>query len=201
MDFQTLETLQTGHPAWRLLRADLAPLLASFLDRVFLKPNVRQMPESDLVRHLEDDLFRLRRELGEDRFPRDARAYLDEWASDKHGWLRKRYVSGIDEPQFDITPAAEAALTWLASLGTRTFISTESRLRTVFELLRDLINDTEPDREARTAGLRRRRAEIDAEIARLAAGPVPVLDDASIRDRFHLIVETAQSLLSDFRAV
>lgn len=201
MDFQTLETLQTGHPAWRLLRADLAPLVASFLDRVFLKPNVRQMPESDLVRHLEDDLFRLRRELGEDRFPRDAQAYLDEWASDKHGWLRKRYVSGIDEPQFDITPAAEAALTWLASLGTRTFISTESRLRTVFELLRDLINDTEPDREARTAGLRRRRAEIDAEIARLAAGPVPVLDDASIRDRFHLIVETAQSLLSDFRAV
>ena len=109
MDFQTLETLQTGHPAWRLLRADLAPLVASFLDRVFLKPNVRQMPESDLVRHLEDDLFRLRRELGEDRFPRDAPAYLDEWASDKHGWLRKRYVSGIDEPQFDITPAAEAA--------------------------------------------------------------------------------------------
>lgn len=65
----------------------------------------------------------------------------------------------------------------------------------------DVVNDTEPDREARTAGLRRRRAEIDAEIARLAAGHVPVLDDASIRDRFHLIVETAQSLLSDFRAV
>lgn len=73
--------------------------------------------------------------------------------------MRKRYVSGIDEPQFDITPAAEAALTWLASLGTRTFISTDSRLRTVFELLRDLINDTESDREARTAGLRRRRGD------------------------------------------
>lgn len=201
MDFLTLETLRSGHPAWRLLRADLAPLVASFLHRVFLKPNVRQMLESDLVRHLEDDLFRLRRELGEDRFPRDARAYLDEWASDKQGWLRKRYVAGSDEAQFDITPAAEAALTWLSSLGTRTFISTESRLRTVFDLLRDLITDTEPDREARTAGLRRRRAEIDAEIARLAAGHVPVLDDASVRDRFHLIVETAQSLLSDFRAV
>lgn len=201
MEFQTLEILRNDHPAWRLLRADLAPLVASLLDRVFLKPNVRQMTESDLARHLEDDLFRLRRELGEDRFPRDARAYLEEWASDRHGWLRKRYVSGSDEAQFDITPAAEAALTWLASLGTRTFISTESRLLTVFDLLRDLINDTEPDREARTAGLRRRRAEIDAEIARLAAGPVPILDDASIRDRFHLIVETAQSLLSDFRAV
>jgi len=201
MDFQTLESLRDNHPAWRLLRADLAPLIASFLHRVFLQPNIRQVLGSDLARHLDDDLFKLRRELGEDRFPREAHAYLDEWASDKHGWLRKRYVAGSDEAHFDITPAAEAALTWLLGLGTRTFISTESRLRTVFDLLRDLINDTEPDREARTAGLRQRRAEIDAEIARLAAGDVPVLDDASIRDRFHLIVETAQSLLSDFRAV
>ena len=70
MDFLTLETLRSGHPAWRLLRADLAPLVASFLHRVFLKPNVRQMLESDLVRHLEDDLFRLRRELGENRLAR-----------------------------------------------------------------------------------------------------------------------------------
>lgn len=201
MDFQTLESLRVTHPAWRLLRADLGPMVASFLDRVFLKPNVRQMSESDLAGHLDDDLFTLRRELGEDRFPREARAYLDEWASDKNGWLRKRYVAGSDEAQFDITPATEAALTWLMGLGRRSFISTESRLRTVFDLLRDLINDTEPDIAARTAELRRRRAEIDAEIARLAAGDIPVLDDAAIRDRFHLIVETAQSLLSDFRAV
>lgn len=201
MDFQMLESLRVNHPAWRLLRADLGPMIASFLDRVFLKPNVRQMSESDLAGHLDDELFRLRRELGEDRFPREARAYLDEWASDKNGWLRKRYVAGSDEAQFDITPATEAALTWLTGLGRRSFISTESRLRTVFDLLRDLINDTEPDIAARTAGLRRRRAEIDAEIARLAAGDIPVLDDAAIRDRFHLIVETAQTLLSDFRAV
>jgi Protein of unknown function (DUF3375) len=201
MDFQTLEALRMGHPAWRLFRADHGPLIASFLDRIFLKPNVRQMPESDLARHLDDDLFKLRRELGEDRFPREARAYLDEWASDKNGWLRKRYVAGSDEAQFDITPATEAALTWLSGLGRRSFISTESRLRTVFDLLRDLINDTEPEIAARTAELTRRRVAIDAEIARLAAGDVPVLDDAVIRDRFHLIVETAQSLLSDFRAV
>ncbi len=201
MDLQTLETLRSSHPAWRLLRADHGPLIASFLNRVFLKPNVRQMQESDLVRHLEDEFFRLRRELGEDRFPREAKAYLDDWASDKNGWLRKRYVAGSEEAQFDITPATEAAITWLSGLGRRTFIGTESRLRTIFDLLRDLINDTEPDIAARIEELMRRRAAIDAEIARLRTGDVPVLDDAVIRDRFHLIVETAQSLLSDFRAV
>jgi hypothetical protein len=145
MDFRTLECLRLHHPAWRLLRADLGPMIASFLDRVFLQPNVRQMSESDLARHLDDDLFKLRRELGEDRFPREARAYLDDWASDKNGWLRKRYVVGSDEAQFDITPATEAALTWLSGLGRRSLISTESRLRTVFDLLRDLINGTEPN--------------------------------------------------------
>lgn len=201
MDFQTLEILRLSHPAWRLLRANNTPLIASFLDRVFLKPNVREMPESELMRHLEDDLFRLRRESGDEAFKREARAYLDDWTSDKNGWLRKRYNPGSDEAHFDITPAAEAALTWLASLGNRSFISTESRLRTIFDLLRDLINDTEPDISARIAELTRRRAAIDADITRLKSGDVPVLDDAVIRDRFHLIVETAQSLLSDFRAV
>ena len=201
MDFQTLETLRMTHPAWRLLRAENGPLIASFLDRVFIKSNVRQVPESELASHLDDDLFKLRRELSEDKFPREARAYLDDWASDKNGWLRKRYIAGNDEAQFDITSATEAALTWLASLGQRSFISTESRLRTVFDLLRDLINDTEPEGTARIAELARRRAQLDAEIARLVAGDVPILDDAVIRDRFHLIVETAQTLLSDFRAL
>lgn len=196
-----LEALRTNHPAWRLLRADNGPMIVGFLDRVFLKPNVRQISETDLERLLDDDLFRLRRELSENRYPRAARAYLDEWASDKNGWLRKRYVAGNDEAQFDITPATEAALTWLKGLGQRSFISTESRLRAVFDLLRDLINDTEPDIAARSAELMRRRGEIDAEFARLAAGDISVLDGAAIRDRFHLIVETAQSLLSDFRAV
>lgn len=201
MDYQTLESLRESHPAWRLLRADNGPLIASFLNRVFLKPNLRQIAESELARKLEDDLFQLRRQHGEDRFPREAHAYLDDWASDKNGWLRKRYVSGSDEAQFDITPATEAALTWLGGLGRRSFISTESRLRTVFDLLRDLVTDTEPDGAVRIAELKRRRAAIDAEIARVAKGDVPLLDDAAILDRFHLIVDTAQSLLSDFRGL
>lgn len=201
MDFHRLDALRTSHPAWRLLRAEHGPLIASVLHRVFLKPNVRQMAEADLARHLDDDLFGLRRELGDDRFPKPARAYLADWADDRSGWLRKRYVAGSDEAQYDLTPSAEVALSFLASLGGRSFIGTESRLRTVFDLLRGLINDTETDVGARKAELLRRRAEIDAEVARLEAGHVPILDNAVVRDRFHLIVETAQSLLSDFRAL
>gem|GEM_PF-3327091 len=42
-DFGTLDALRTHHPAWRLLRSDHAPLVASFLHRVFVAPNVRVM--------------------------------------------------------------------------------------------------------------------------------------------------------------
>lgn len=73
MDFQTLENLRMSHSAWRLLWANFWALIASFLDRVSLKPNVWQMSESNLARHLDDDLSKLRRELGEGRFPRGAR--------------------------------------------------------------------------------------------------------------------------------
>ncbi len=41
LDFATLDTLRQSHPAWRLLRADLSPLVLSFLSKTYIVPNVR----------------------------------------------------------------------------------------------------------------------------------------------------------------
>lgn len=48
MDHATLSALRDHHPAWRLLASPHAPLVASFLHRVFVAPNVRVMSEADL---------------------------------------------------------------------------------------------------------------------------------------------------------
>ena len=56
LDIDTLETLRRQHPAWRLLVADSAPLVASFLHRVFVLPNLRVMAQADLAEALEDTL-------------------------------------------------------------------------------------------------------------------------------------------------
>ena len=64
IDFTTLELLRQNHPAWRLLRSDHAPLIAAFLHRVFISPNVRIMPQADLAEALEDELFTLRERFG-----------------------------------------------------------------------------------------------------------------------------------------
>ena len=201
LDYADLEALRTRHPAWRLLRSDHASLVASFLYRVFVKPNVRVMPAAGLTEALEDELFALRERLGSDAFPKGALEYLNDWAAPEKGWLRKFYAQGSDEPQFDLTPPAEKAIAWLGTLTERNFIGTESRLLTLFELLKQMSEGSEADPAKRLAELHKRREEIDAEIARATRGDVSLLDDTGLRERFQQFVQVARELLSDFREV
>jgi hypothetical protein len=201
MDYRTLETLQHKHPAWRLLNADHAPLIISFLYDTFIRPNVRTLSQGELVTRLEDCLFSLRADLGEDKFPRDAAHYLDNWASDEHAWLRKYYPSNSDEVHFDITPATERAIDWVFDLGQRRFVGTESRLMAIFDLLHQLVQGTEMDPWARISELERRKQEIDQEIAHIRDGALYVLDATRIKERFSHIATMARGLLSDFREV
>ena len=195
MDYHSLETLRQQHPAWRLLKADHAALIVSFLHRTYIAPNIRSLPQPELASKLEDALFHLRRELGQTMFPRASQAYLDDWASDEHGWLRKYYPPEGDEPHYDITPATEKAITWLDSLARRQFVGTSSRLTTVFELLRRLIESTETDAATRITELERRRTEIDAEIMRIRGGDIPLLDAADAKERFLHAAGMARALL------
>lgn len=202
MDHATLDAQKRGHPGWRLLAADYAPIVVGFLYATFIQPNVRSMPRQDLIARLDDHLYQLRaRDGGEEAYPRSAAQYLDTWADEQHGWLRKYYPPNGDEPWFDLTPATEKAIDWVASLKQRQFVGTESRLMMVFELLRQMTEGTELDPETRIAELERRRAQIDAEIADIRSGNLSLMDPAQIKDRFQQMASTARGLLSDFREV
>jgi hypothetical protein len=201
LDHATLDTLRRQHPAWRLLLADSAPLVVSFLHRSFVAPNVRTMNQSDLAEALEDTLFELRQQQGGSTYPKPALEYLNDWAANDRAWLRKFYPPGSDEAHFDLTPATEKAITWLASLAQRSFVGTESRLLTLFHLLRQMSEGSQADPQARLHELHKRRDEIDAEIARVQQGDVPVLDDTALKDRFQQFTGLARELLADFREV
>jgi hypothetical protein len=138
MDFSAAQALRSTHPAWRLLAAGNAALILSFFHRTFIVPNVRTLSRSALISRLEDFLYDLRQQLGDDEFPRSAAEYVEDWARDEHGWVRKYYQQDSDEPYFDLTAAFEKAWGFVSSLMEPQLISTESRLLTVFELLRQL---------------------------------------------------------------
>ena len=201
LDYTTLDQLRRQHPAWRLLAADSAALVASFLYRVFITPNVRVMAQADLVEALNDTLYGLRERLGDKAYPKSAQEYLNDWAANDKGWLRKFYPIGSDEPHFDLTPATERALAWLVSLSDRAFVGTESRLLTLFELLKQMSEGSDTNPETRIAELHKRRDAIDAEIALVASGNMPLLDDTALKDRFQQFTGLARDLLTDFREV
>lgn len=201
VDHATLSTLRDRHPAWRLLASPHAALVASFLHRVYVAPNVRVMSEADLAERLTDELFALREQWGPEVYPKGAQEYLNDWAAPDKGWLRKFYKPGTDVAQFDLTPATEKAIAWLLTLTERPFVGTESRLLTLFALLEQISSGTEADPVKRVADLSRKREELEAEIARVLAGDVPLLDDTAVKDRFQQFQQLARELLADFREV
>ncbi len=200
MTHDTLELLRLNHPAWRLLASTNATLVASFLHSVFISRRVHGLSQSDLTSRLTDVLYRLN-VTGESPYPRSAAEYLDQWAHDSTGWLRKFYPSDADEPHFDLTPATEKALSWLEGLSQASFVGTESRLLTVFELLRQLVLGSSADPEIRLRDLERRRTELDREILAVKSGVTTTFDAVEVRDRFQQAAATARELLSDFRQV
>lgn len=205
MEYEEIDALRGRHPAWRLLRAGNATLICSFLGGFFVEGNRGACSASEVAAALDDHLYRLNSDIsaenGEPRFPKEPRAYLEDWAATDAGYLRRFYPPDDDEVHYEVTPAFEKAYSWIVSLRGRSFVGTESRLHTVVELLRQIVRGTEVDPGVRLADLRRRRDEIDAEIAAVEAGTVAVLDPTGVRDRFQQLSTTARELLSDFREV
>ena len=200
MEYEYLVSLRK-HPAWRLLTADSAPLIISFFHLAFVRPNLRAIAAGELSARLDDYLYHLRQIHGEDLFPRKPSDYLDAWASGEQAFLRKYYPEKSDEAFYDLTPASEKVLGWLDSLAPRRFVGAESRLLTVFRLLREIVRQGAAEPEEQIEELERKKAEIEAEIDRLKGGKLPPRDTTGIRERFLEAEDTVRRLLADFRQI
>ncbi|MFX1818381.1 DUF3375 domain-containing protein [Pseudarthrobacter sp. CC4] len=201
MDFYAINNLRESHAGWSLLRAQNAPLAISLFMKAFTGPNQRDIGRQELIDHLDDILFGLRDVYGEDKFPRPAGEYLDDWAATEKAWLRKYYVPGQDEPHYDLTPAAEDVVRWVENLRGRDFVATQSRLTSIFAVLKALVQQSETDPEVRLAELQRQRDGIDAEMQRIRDGNVRVMTAPEALDHFQQLTTLAKDLLADFREV
>jgi len=200
MEYEYLLSLRK-HPAWRLLTADSAPLIISFFHSVFIQANRRAIKADELTARLDDYLYQLRHVYGDELFPRKPSDYLDAWASGEQAFLRKYYPEKSDEAEYDLTPASEKVIGWLSSLEQKRFVGTESRLLTIFRLLRDIVQEASADPEEQIRELEKRKQEIESEIARIRGGQVKPPDNTRTRERFLEAEDTYRRLLSDFRQI
>ena len=200
MQYEYLLSLKK-HPAWRLLTADTAPLILSFFHLAFIRSNRRAIAAGELTAKLDDYLYHLRQIHGDDLFPRKPSDYLDTWAGGEQEFLRKYYPEKSDEALYDLTPASEKVIGWLASLEPKRFVGAESRLLTVFRLLREIVRQGAAEPEEQIETLERKKADIEAQITRLKEGRLPPRDTTAIRERFLEAEDTVRRLLADFRQI
>lgn len=199
MTYEYLLALRQNHAAWRLLRADYAPLAAAFFYKVFIVPKRRGIEVQEMLEAL--DMFIYDCSCQEGGFARSPKDYLEMWADSSYGWLRKYEYRG--DWYYDLTAPAQKAVEWLVSLQKQDFIGTESRLRTVFNLLHEIVRETDTNAEHRLAYLKGQAEKIAAEIRAIEeTGEVkPGLDEVQIKERFLQAESTATAILADFREV
>jgi hypothetical protein len=201
MDYLSLTQMQKNQSAWRLLQADNAPLIISFCQHIFIDENRRSVPQAELEELLENHLYQIRLKHGNDLHPRSSKDYLDEWSKNDKAFLRKYYPRQADEAEFDLTPNAERATRFLQSLEQRQFVGTESHLQSVMLQLKDLVMMTESDPQLKVEELEREKADIDRKIAALQEDDLAHYDDTQVKERWYLLEDTMQRLISDFRQV
>lgn len=189
--------LLRNHPAIRLLRKDTAALILAFCQTTFGKQRRATYGGRELTGLLTDLLFSLND--GGQTYPRPARDYLESWTEE--GFLRQTYGREAEEVTFELSAATEQALQWLAELDRPEFIGAESRLKQLFDQLRQLAENTTEEVAVRRRQLEARRAEVDAQLDALERGELARLTETGIRERFHLIEDTAVRLRGDFRAI
>ena len=90
---------------------------------------------------------------------------------------------------------------WVEALRGRDFVPTQSRLSSIFSLLKTLVHGSETDPEARLAELQRQRDDIDAQMEQIRSGEIPVMSGPEAVDHFHQLTTQAKDLLADFREV
>jgi hypothetical protein len=200
MTFEKINRLLKMNTTVKMITVDNAPLIIGFLFKSFKQgqQNIAfsAIPERELSSLLTDYLFIINKD--ENLYPRQAKEYLTDWAN--AGFLRK-YPGKTDEFVFELTPAAENAFKWIDSLERPKFVGTESRLKNLFEKLKELSVKTKTDSASRMKELENKKRAIEEEIVNLQSGKMDVLDDRQIKEQYLLIEETAKYLLADFRQV
>lgn len=194
-DIKEVDWVLENNKTISLLKKDNASLIVSFLHYFFKSKNKSSYLSNDLISHLSDFLYRINQE--KERFPKDAKFYLENWTKD--GFLRQYYDK--EDALFELTPATENALRWLAELNKPEFVGTESRLMQIINLLKELTIKSSDNVDLRRNELVKEKEKLEQELLKIEKGEYEKYDKRKIVEQFLLLEEVVGKLLSDFRQI
>ncbi|MDO7846591.1 DUF3375 family protein [Hymenobacter sp. M29] len=204
LDYATARYLlsEKPAPAIALLRGqkDNPAFTVSFLYEVFRQHHISRVPHERLLVRLEQHVETY--EPDHEPNPRlRAQEWLRRWTDETMPLLARRQ-EGDGQVHYELTTHSEMVFRWLAMLETRTFVGTESRFRSLFAGLRELLERSHDDPQQRIRELEAQRQRLDEEIEHIrATNQVTPLSDTQVRERYTELGQTAELLLGDFKTV
>ncbi|GHT15362.1 hypothetical protein AGMMS4956_15130 [Bacteroidia bacterium] len=134
-----------------------------------------------------------------DTYEEKAKKYIQQWAD--RGFLTN-YQNETGEIFYELSSYTSKTIDWLSNLKKEEYIGTESKFKTLFNQLKELVEFTNENKEKRLQLLEDRKLEIEQQIQRLRMGEdVKVFEEYEIVPRFNDLNKLAKELLSDFKEV
>ncbi|MBO9595760.1 MAG: DUF3375 domain-containing protein [Niabella sp.] len=209
MTSEQIAFLINASPALQMLRLRNAGWVLPFLYSVFKENRRMVIREDQLVPLLAEtlgahadgteDWEEARIDFGEDEESRSRKYLLS--------WVQKRILQDFPDTEgntnYQLSAHTEKVFQWMQNLQLgQHHVGTESRFKMLFSSLRDMVENTEDDRERKLQILKDRKAEIDKEIKALELGVAPQrYNNAQVQERLDLFIKLCYELIGDFREV
>jgi len=206
MDINQLVQTLNNSPSVKLLKMRSAEFFLAFVTSVF--DEQMAIGEEKLQMLLENWLDNQREDitdedinietLGESNEAK-AKRLIKEW-TDKGFFANYQNEDG--EIIYELSSHTSKVIDWVTSLKKEEYIGTESKFKTLFSQLKELVEFTNEDRNKRLELLRQKKEDIERQIERLEMGEdVEVYEDYQIEPRYNTLNKLAKELLSDFKEV
>ena len=206
MDINQLVQTLNNSPSVKLLKMRSAEFFLAFVTSVF--DEQMAIGEEKLQMLLENRLDNQREDitdedinietLGESNETK-AKRLIKEW-TDKG--LFANYQNEDGEIIYELSSHTNKVIDWVTSLKKEEYIGTESKFKTLFSQLKDLVEFSNEDREKRLELLRQKKEDIERQIESLEMGEeIEVYEDYQIEPRYNSLNKLAKELLSDFKEV
>lgn len=204
MDYSQLIQTLNSSPSVRLLKMRSAEFFLVFVKSVF--DEERAVGQEKLLMLLENQLDNqelLEEDASMERLVESndvkAKRLIKDWTD--RGFLTN-YQNEEGEIIYELSSHSNKVIDWIESLKKEDYIGTESKFKTLFSQLKELVEYSNEDREKRIELLCQRKEEIERQIERLEMGEeVEVYEDYQIEPRFNSLNKMAKELLSDFKEV
>jgi len=129
-----------------------------------------------------------------------AEKYIKKWTDS--GFLNN-YTNEEGEILYQLSSHTCKVIDWIRSLKREEFIGTESKFKFIISQIKELVENTNENKEQRIEMLKKKQLEIEQKIIRLQMmdGNAETFDEYQIVPRFQEINKRAKELLSDFKDV